>query len=54
MFPDDDDSMWIKTHISVSFNTNIKGRTHCVLLVECCELAVDSAWNEKHTVIRIT
>ena len=53
MFPDDE-SMWILTCISVSFNINIKGRTQCILLVECCELAMDGAWTEQHTVIRIT
>jgi hypothetical protein len=50
----DDDSVWIETCIGVTFNINIKGRTQCVLLVEWCELAIDSARNERCTVIRIT
>ena len=50
----DDDSMWIETCSSVSFNINIRGRTQCVLLVEWCALAVDSVWNEQRTVVRIT
>ena len=50
----DDESMWIETCISISFDISIKGRTQCVLLVECCELATDNAQNEQHTVIIIT
>lgn len=40
------ETKWIKTYR----NTQRESMTPCALLVECCEMFIDSAWNEHHKI----